>query len=295
MAFESRVDLPSFWRRRARRLLPALFLVLGAVALFAATWAPVDMLDRLRGDALATLGYVANWRFVTSSQSYFAQFTSPSPLQHVWSLAIEEQFYLVWPPVFLMLLHLTRGSRRNAPPRPPSGRPGPETPSWSTGPGTAPTTCCSRPRRRCRRRRGIERARLPTSRRDALACAWTVQSADGSVRRCSATVHAGDNATPTAGNLGAGSSTSMTVSTHPRRLLGKVLALVGLDGGNGRALANARGILDGLHAAREEVDALEARMERSTPRGLRAGWPVTPPAGQPPRPAATGRRTAPAA
>ncbi len=105
-------DLPSFWRRRARRLLPALFLVLGAVALFAATWAPVDMLDRLRGDAFATLGYVANWRFVTSSQSYFAQFTSPSPLQHVWSLAIEEQFYLVWPPVFLLLLHLTRGSRR---------------------------------------------------------------------------------------------------------------------------------------------------------------------------------------
>jgi peptidoglycan/LPS O-acetylase OafA/YrhL len=106
------IDLPSFWRRRARRLLPALFLVLGAVALFAATWAPADMLDRLRGDAFATLGYVANWRFVTSSQSYFAQFTSPSPLQHVWSLAIEEQFYLVWPPVFLVLLHLTGGSRR---------------------------------------------------------------------------------------------------------------------------------------------------------------------------------------
>jgi peptidoglycan/LPS O-acetylase OafA/YrhL len=106
------IDLPSFWRRRARRLLPALFLVLGAVALFATTWAPADMLGRLRGDAFATLGYVANWRFVTSSQSYFAQFTSPSPLQHVWSLAIEEQFYLVWPPVFLLLLHLTRGSRR---------------------------------------------------------------------------------------------------------------------------------------------------------------------------------------
>jgi peptidoglycan/LPS O-acetylase OafA/YrhL len=106
------IDLPNFWRRRARRLLPALFLVLGAVALFSATWAPADMLDRLRGDGFATLGYVANWRFVTSTQSYFAQFTSPSPLQHVWSLAIEEQFYLVWPPVFLVLLRLTRGSRR---------------------------------------------------------------------------------------------------------------------------------------------------------------------------------------
>src|SRR6266487_2385066 len=81
-------------------------------------------LDGLRAAAVAAVllyhgdvawargGYLGNWRFVTSSQSYFAQFTSPSPLQHVWSLAIEEQFYLVWPPVFLLLLHLTRGSRR---------------------------------------------------------------------------------------------------------------------------------------------------------------------------------------
>lgn len=87
----------------------------------------------------------------------------------------------------------------------------------------------------------------------------------------------------------------MTVSTHPRRLLGKVLALVGLDGGNGRALANARGILDGLQAAREEVDALEARMEAQHARWLARGLARYPPAGQPPRPAASGRRTAPAA
>src|SRR5215211_5756165 len=105
------IDLLQFWRRRARRLLPALFLVLGAVALFAAVWAPADMLHRLRGDAFATIGYVANWRYIASGQSYFAQFASPSPLQHVWSLAIEEQFYLVWPPMFLVLLRVTRGSR----------------------------------------------------------------------------------------------------------------------------------------------------------------------------------------
>jgi peptidoglycan/LPS O-acetylase OafA/YrhL len=105
------IHLLRFWRRRARRLLPALFLVLGVVALFAATWAPVDTLHHLRWDAFATLGYVANWRFITSGGSYFAQFSSPSPLQHVWSLAIEEQFYLVWPPAFLLLLRFTRGSR----------------------------------------------------------------------------------------------------------------------------------------------------------------------------------------
>jgi peptidoglycan/LPS O-acetylase OafA/YrhL len=105
------IDLLHFWRRRARRLLPALFLVLGVVALFAATWAPADTLQRLRWDAFAAISYVANWRFITSGGSYFAQFASPSPLQHVWSLAIEEQFYLVWPPVFLLLLRCTRGSR----------------------------------------------------------------------------------------------------------------------------------------------------------------------------------------
>jgi peptidoglycan/LPS O-acetylase OafA/YrhL len=85
--------------------------VLGAVAIFAAVWAPADTLQRLRWDAFATIGYVANWRFITSGGSYFAQFASPSPLQHVWSLAIEEQFYLVWPPMFLLLLRFTRGSR----------------------------------------------------------------------------------------------------------------------------------------------------------------------------------------
>ena len=105
------IDLLAFWRRRARRLLPALFLMLAAVAIVAAMWAPADTLQRLRADAFATLGYVANWRFITSGGSYFAEFASPSPLRHVWSLAIEEQFYLVWPPAFLLLLRFTRGSR----------------------------------------------------------------------------------------------------------------------------------------------------------------------------------------
>ncbi|MDQ6852422.1 MAG: acyltransferase family protein [Actinomycetota bacterium] len=106
------IKLGAFWARRARRLLPALFLVLGAVAVYAATWAPRDTLDSLRGDALSALGYAANWWFIASGQSYFAQFALPSPLRHLWSLAIEEQFYVVWPLIFVGLLHGSRGSRR---------------------------------------------------------------------------------------------------------------------------------------------------------------------------------------
>ncbi len=107
-----RIALGAFWARRARRLLPALFLVLAAVALYGATVAPDDLLRRLRGDAFGALGYVANWRLVASGQSYFDQFATPSPLRHVWSLAIEEQFYFVWPLLFVAILHVTRGARR---------------------------------------------------------------------------------------------------------------------------------------------------------------------------------------
>ncbi len=91
-----RISLSEFWARRARRLLPALVILLLVVA--AVTWAQGTFTERasIRGDLLATTGYVANWHLINTS-SYFADIGIDSPLQHTWSLAIEEQFYLLWP------------------------------------------------------------------------------------------------------------------------------------------------------------------------------------------------------
>jgi peptidoglycan/LPS O-acetylase OafA/YrhL len=100
-----RIALGAFWARRARRLLPALALVLLGVALYAWLLARPDELATIRGDALSTIGYFANWRAIASSRDYWALFRAPSPLDHTWSLAIEEQFYLVWP---LIVAFVTR-------------------------------------------------------------------------------------------------------------------------------------------------------------------------------------------
>jgi len=105
-----RVALSAFWSRRARRLLPALFATLFGVALYAGVLAEPNELARIRADALATLLYVANWHSIIAGNEYWELFRAPSPLEHTWSLAIEEQFYLVWPPLFLLLIGRFRAS-----------------------------------------------------------------------------------------------------------------------------------------------------------------------------------------
>src|ERR687889_236667 len=102
------LKLGDFWMRRARRLLPALFLMLAVVV----AW--VTLLDRsqlpsLRGDVLAAVAYVSNWWNIVREASYFARFGPPPPLDHLWSLAVEEQFYLIWPWLLLLGLRFLPG------------------------------------------------------------------------------------------------------------------------------------------------------------------------------------------
>ena len=105
------IALVAFWLRRARRLLPALLLMLFAVAIYTDLFASPQILHQIRTGGLATLGYVANWNAILSTQGYFGQATLPSPLLHTWSLAIEEQFYWVWPLVLIVLLRWRKSIR----------------------------------------------------------------------------------------------------------------------------------------------------------------------------------------
>src|ERR1700728_2040907 len=101
-----RLDLLDFWRRRARRLLPALFVMLPVVAGWAAL-VQRGQLPALRGAMAAAAVYVSNWWLIAQNSSYFARFGPPSPLGHRWSLAGEEQFSLIWPWLLLLGLRCT--------------------------------------------------------------------------------------------------------------------------------------------------------------------------------------------
>jgi peptidoglycan/LPS O-acetylase OafA/YrhL len=110
-----RIKLRTFWSRRAKRLLPAVLVLLLVLTVYAWLGGPNITTDTFRPDAIATLFYYANWHLVFTHQSYFAQFQLPSPLKHTWSLAIEEQFYLVWPLIALAMFKLGKRRRSRGP------------------------------------------------------------------------------------------------------------------------------------------------------------------------------------
>ncbi len=108
------ISLRRFWGRRFRRLMPASLVCLAAVVLlFAPFIASASQLETLRGDVISALAYVANWHFVFTGQSYEALFTAPSPVLHFWSLAIEEQFYVLFP-LLMSFLVVRLAARRGA-------------------------------------------------------------------------------------------------------------------------------------------------------------------------------------
>lgn len=101
-ATTGRISLKAFWFRRARRLLPALWTLLLAVTVYCALFER-DALGTLRGDVIGSLVYGFNWFQIWVGTSYFSAFGFV-PLRHLWSLAVEEQFYFIWPLVMLVLL-----------------------------------------------------------------------------------------------------------------------------------------------------------------------------------------------
>ena len=103
------VALRQFWLRRARRLLPALFAVLIAIGAWIALFGTAQQQSDMHRDFLPGLFYVANWGQIFGGAQYFGNF---SPLRHLWSLAVEEQWYLFWPPIFVLLTRRNKRERR---------------------------------------------------------------------------------------------------------------------------------------------------------------------------------------
>jgi peptidoglycan/LPS O-acetylase OafA/YrhL len=103
-----RVSLRDFWARRARRILPAALTVIAACAGATALLVPVTDWAHFFGDFRASSLYVQNWHLASTAVDYFHADDAPSPVQHFWSLAVEEQFYLVWPLVVIGVGVLTR-------------------------------------------------------------------------------------------------------------------------------------------------------------------------------------------
>lgn len=105
------IDLPQFWLRRIRRLFPAIVTVIVVMAALFSLLSPI-LLTKMRPDIVPGLFWFMNWWYIIHDVSYFDAIGTPSPLTHFWSLAIEEQFYLVWPVLLLGAFKL--GAKKKA-------------------------------------------------------------------------------------------------------------------------------------------------------------------------------------
>ncbi|MFU0781710.1 MAG: hypothetical protein ACFWT2_01110 [Thermoanaerobacterium thermosaccharolyticum] len=97
-----KVDLKNFWIRRMRRLFPALFIMVVLVVCYVTLFDP-GRLASIKGDAITSILYINNWWLIFHKVSYFAKFGPPSTFGNLWSLAVEGQFYLIWPLVLIIL------------------------------------------------------------------------------------------------------------------------------------------------------------------------------------------------
>mgnify|MGYP006269131725 CR=1 FL=1 len=104
-----KISLTNFWVRRIRRLIPGMVFMVTLVALAAYFFSNLTVRFNLRGDITSTLAYVANWHFIASS-NYFSNTDTVSPLLHMWSLAVEEQFYIIWPLILVLIVRFTKRS-----------------------------------------------------------------------------------------------------------------------------------------------------------------------------------------
>jgi len=102
-----RINLGAFWTRRARRLLPAALVMIVAVVVARPLFDP-ESVAGLRGDVIAAALWAGNWRWALRGVNYFSLGGTPSPLQHTWSLAVEEQFYFIWPLLLIACRAVTR-------------------------------------------------------------------------------------------------------------------------------------------------------------------------------------------
>ncbi|UIJ33821.1 acyltransferase family protein [Allobranchiibius sp. GilTou73] len=109
-----RIDPIRFYRRRIRRIVPAMLVLVIAVLVHSWIFETAAKRKEYGGDSFATLGFFLNWRLVTRSDAYFELFGHPSPLRHAWTLSVEEQFYLVAPLLLLLICMATRSRRIRA-------------------------------------------------------------------------------------------------------------------------------------------------------------------------------------